>query len=244
MIMAHGHPDWGAGQTAEVVHRVTDLGEMAVRLGAVNRFDRAGSVIEQISYQSGRVRFWGLGGGLGGGIALSAGQARSGGYSCEVTAPMDETLYAFLSDEFGVRHGGRIGFEISLLVHEGFTKCEGRLRVRTRDAIRHWQWRFDAVTGIWYVQTGAVTFVSVSTTADLMDYQDQWHTIKMVVDPDTGKYHRLLVDANDIDVTAYSGYAPGVGGNPYIRAWFYFWGSDTDNEYCYVDDVIITENEP
>lgn len=242
--MAHGYPDWGAGQTAEVVHRVADLGEMAVRLGAVNRFDRAGSVIDQISYEHGRVRFWGLGGGFGGSIDLSTGQAKTGGYSCQVTAPMDDTLYAFLGEEFGVRSGGRIGLEMSLLVHEGFTKCDGLLWVRTRDEERHWSWRFNAVTGIWYVQTGVVAFVEVSATADLLALGDQWHTIKMVVDPDTGKYHRLLINANDIDVTAHSGYVPLAGGDPYMGAMFVFWGSDTDNEYCYVDDVIVTENEP
>jgi len=57
--VAHGTPDWGVTAGARTVYQMTDLGELAVRLGSIVTHDRRGDVIflEDFEEGMGRWRF-------------------------------------------------------------------------------------------------------------------------------------------------------------------------------------------
>ena len=79
--MAHGTPDWGVTAGAVTTYQVTDLGELAVRLGSPISHDRRGDVIWWDDFECTLNKWQTVANGAGSSVALSDARARNGRYS-------------------------------------------------------------------------------------------------------------------------------------------------------------------
>jgi hypothetical protein len=146
--------------------------------------------------------------------------------------------------EFGIQSSQRLGGEISfckpssntflcfaLSYHNGTTQYKGSVKL-------------DFSTYKLYYYSSADSWVEI-TTLDAFSASDQsFHPIKLVVDFDTLKYDRVIVDNTLYDLSSFSLYSAVSALNQRILWEVTLEGLNTTGGQLYVDDAIFTQEEP
>jgi hypothetical protein len=114
--MVHGHPDWGEGAIVSTIYRVMDLGELAVRLGSIDTFDRRGNVIFLENFEAGYLKWATSINGTGSSVSLVAGIARSGEHSCLLVGGPGVGRFADVTRSVAIPVIGKLGGEISFAI--------------------------------------------------------------------------------------------------------------------------------
>lgn len=242
--MAHGTPDWGVTAGAVTTYQLTDLAEAVVRLGSIVSFDRRGDVLFLDDFEAGIGKWVAVTIGSGPTVQLSTLGPRSGLYSVRVlTSAVD-------GEESGIERGlplrvlSRAGFEISavppaaacywlliLWVYTGTTLYDARLR-----------FQIPAFT-LEYLDENGV-FQTAQTGLDVAQGGVHYSTLKLVVDPSTGKYVRAILNGEKIDLSAFTLSSAANSGTPrlFVQA---FWATQENAAVAaLMDDAIVTQNEP
>ncbi|MBA7597121.1 hypothetical protein ES703_04116 [subsurface metagenome] len=227
-----------ASEPIEAINRA----ELAARLGSIDTFDRRGDVIWMDDFESGvqkwRATVW------GGSFAWSADHARSGGFSAKLTTDTG------LGDKIELRHFlpiqnlSRIGIELHITTGVNLKQYEIGLKVFTA-AISYNPWvRFTAATSTWEYYDGSA-WQPLAPITKLTTDEFIFVPIKMVVDYPNAKYVRLMVNDVKFDLSGYS-CEVGLGGYPWCEALITIsnTGDGGNPCTCYLDNVIITQNEP
>jgi hypothetical protein len=71
-----------------------------------------------------------------------------------------------------------------------------------------------------------------------------FHTVKMVVDLSTRKYVRVILNNIEYDMSALSYYGYPNFESPKCEHYVFIQTGVNDNLSVYIDDVIVTQNEP
>jgi hypothetical protein len=94
------------------------------------------------------------------------------------------------------------------------------------------------------VRTGVATWTTVDANKNLYTNLNTFHKMKVVVDFVNWKYVRANVNEESYDLSAYSMYNTGTLSEGLSFAQVEFIGESGKNAVCYVDGVILTQNEP
>ena len=237
-------PDWGALNAQKTVHEITDLGELAVRLGSIVQFDRRGDVVYMDDFEGLSLNGWkAVLSGSESKVELSTLRARSGIYSALLTAGGSDPSRAGIThympypvlSAFGLEASisrdivmGSIRFEISLF--NGVTYAEFVLRWNLVNN----EVSYQSATGAW-IALGEIPLITENTL---------FHTFKLVIDGVNNNYVRVIVNNTRfllIDVPAYTA-ASGIA--PSLYAQINLYGDDSPDSEIWVADPIITQNEP
>lgn len=242
--MAHGQPDYGMYQIAKTIYRLADMGELATRLGSIVTFDRRGDVVWLDDFESNINKWRIFGTGTGYSALLSSEAARSGGLSAKLVTGITASGHIYIARYLPYPVEGNVGSEFSFVnntdlqyiilafdCYSGLENKEGAVRYRCSD---------EALD----IYLPTVGFTEIATGIELVAATYFFHTLKLVVDLSTNKYVRLLLDSTSYDLSAYSiSTAPSV-----IEPMWIFEITARNrvigNEAFYIDDVIITQNEP
>lgn len=223
---------------------VGDLAELAARLGSINTFDRRGNVVWLDDFEGGVSGWHKVGAGTGNALDVSSKYARSGGYAARLTSGSEEGSSCRMERYFPYPVPGKIGFEISFTIdantetiHIGFVGLDGTTYFW--GAVRYYP---DDDT-LKYGNTGG-TFTSFATGVDLLENDYYFHTAKLVIDVVTGKYVRFILDDAEYDLSEYDYYSDPLAETPYMFAGFQIFCEKDTNPVSYVDDAILTQNEP
>lgn len=242
--MAHGTPDWGVTAGAQTIFQLTDLGELAARLGSPITHDRRGDVIWWDDFE------WSLNKwstslfGTGAAVALSTARARNGQTSALLTGGSDGGRAAQLTHYSPFVTLGRLGGEISFSLGGTIDEVGVILYVYTGSQLQQYQVEWDDATNTWRYLSAPATFTALTPTRDLLAVASLFHTMKLVIDAEAGEYVRLLADDITFDLSGASGVvsanaaAPAVAISPYINS------RGGSNDTVYMDDAILTQNEP
>lgn len=240
-----GLPDYSAPKPTGAVpvgtiYTSTDMGELAARLGSIVTFDRRGNVLFLDDFESGFSK-WIATGDAGFSAAQSADYARSGGFSAKlVTGPVagneiiisKRTPYPTLSSvgfEFSFSHNSEIDITNTIFLYDG-TNSYG------------FEVAYNRASGILVINTGSFERLM----SGLFLYQDYtlFHTIKLVVDLETKKYIRLILDNNVF--TNLSRCAPNIFASaiaPVLETYTIVTTPIAAPATVYIDDTIVTQNE-
>lgn len=242
--VVHGTPDWNVTAGRATTHPLTDLGELAVRLGSINNFDRRGDVIFMETFEEGTLCKWQLTEVEdGSSVTLSALRARTGALSCLLTAGgaagskaaiTHYCPYSVLS-AFGLEAAisrdvilTSLAFHLDLYDGENVTECE--LRWSLHDNVLSYINESGAP-----VPLGTV-YMSTETSA--------FHVFKLVVDGVNNEYARAIVNDQAFSL---KDIAARVTESEILPVLFFQielkGGTDLESE-VWVDNVIITQNEP
>lgn len=237
-------PDWGALTAQKTVYEITDLGELAARLGSPVTFNRRGDVVFIDSFEDG-LRAWYLSpAGTGSDIYLSTQCARSGMFSARLiggsdgdhqAAVLHRCHYPVLSS-FGIEASflvpGEIeSFGLEFYVYDGVEVSIAAVEwVAASKEVKYW----DA--------DGADATLASGLDLALESYL--FHTLKMVVDFENDQYRRCLLDNRSWDMSDIPLYASAVGSAQLLLVWVYIRSREGENDDAYVDDIILTQNEP
>ena len=225
------------------VSSVTDLGELAVRLGSIVTFDRRGDVYWLDGFEEGISKWDTVSVGIGGGVALSASYARNGLYSCELTAGQFMTHYAEISRNFPYPTLSRWGFEchwsfdsdldtldVLVSVYDGTNLTTGKLRYDYgNQRLQYWD-----SDGAWQ---------NLATSVDLEPGYGIFNACKLVLDLEEAEYERVIVNESEYDMEGVALQQGASAVSPGVKLGVRNTGDGSHNNVVYVDDVIITQNE-
>ncbi len=242
--MAHGTPDWGSTQGTQTTHPVLDVGEAAVRLGSPDRFERLGNVLMIDGFEDGPARWSATVNGAGGVVAADATHARTGAWSLRLTAGSGapDLVSAVHHEPYPVL--GRLGLEWSLLIPGTGSKLNVAFETADGAQVVSSQLVIDWVANvIGYTDNGGVTRQLGTLVPPAAD-ATLFHTFKLVLDASAKAYVRALVDNTSISLAGVPARISPLAGGAFLNVGFTFFGRAGALDTVYVDDVIISQNEP
>jgi hypothetical protein len=241
--MAHGTPDWGVTAGGATVYQLTDMAELAVRLGSIVTFDRRGDVVFLDSFEDGFAHWLTDKAGAGSLVALSRATARHNGLSARLVGGTGAAAWAQiifqgprpvlagLGVEYSFNPISTIGILTLLLyLYDGTNRT--LYEVHWDDATNSLRYR-DAN---WVLQTFA-------TNVDLLADVALFHTWKLVVNAEDQEYARLILNGSTYDLSGIPARVTADSRFPSLSAVVTVNGRAGGTSTVYIDDVILTQNE-
>ena len=242
--MPHGYPDFGATTAPVTTYGLDDLGELAARLGSIVTFDRRGDVVFQDSFEDGLGKWTSGISEYAGYVDLTMLAARSGllavRFPC--TAAGDQATGLRLS--IAPPGSGRWGVEFSFTV-DGKTKwVEARVASWDGDTLDHFGLLYDHEDAQLDIYSVGAGWTPVASGFRLAAAERMFHTVKLVFDVDAATYRRLILDGVAYDVSGEPAYSEPDASYPELDLDIVHWAQAGKDTTTYLDDVIITQNEP
>lgn len=247
-----GGPDYAApkpvGQTPiGPIFTLTDLAEVAARLGSINTFDRRGYTVWMDDFESNNIDRWWVGAlGVGASATISNEAARSGSLSCKMVSGSD-LVATGISRYLSIPVISRVGieasfaalnwgstFEMQISYHDGVTLY--------RAAVRY----IDGAVGVGSleVEDNVAGWVTLATGLNFGTHVSAFQTMKFVFDLESKNYVRVLLNSFYFDLSAYTSVLAGLSPLRRLSTVIYIHPADLVNRVVYVDDFIATQSEP
>lgn len=241
--MSHGQPDFGMYALATNIYRLTDMAELAARLGALPRYDRLGDVLFCEDFEDG-IAFWEAEtAGTGAAVEWVTTRRVNGGFACKLTAGSDGSMYAGIKGRFPVPFSVISGIEINWTQHDDADYGFIRVDIYTGTYKISFAIKADIATPYNYYlnSAGGWTQISPAVTPYRNDYN--FVSMKLTFDVSTQKYSRFLVPPTSYDIEGNSGLVAADTGRPRMEIWGRIYSTAGNNAYSYIDNLILTTNE-
>lgn len=242
--MAHGQPDFGMYTLAKTIYRLADMGELAARLGSPDTFDRRGEVIWYDDFESGISKWYNLTPGGDIKITQSAEHSRNGGFAAKAFFPAADTANQTLECRLPYPVLSELGFEVSFTTNPSLDFIEFYF-------VRHDRLNYYRGLIRYNMQTRLLTYydhenVPQTLNDNLYLHHDDmlFHTMKLVVDFENKRYERLIIDDLVYDLSSYGTYEFGTALWSHLHPYLNIRNFNDEECTLYIDDVIITQNEP
>lgn len=241
--MAHGTPDYNLTNAPATTFRVSDMGELAVRLGSIVNFDRRGDVVwlDDFEHTTGHGSFGA--GGLGAASAHSTGAAKSGDQSLLLTAGSNGARTALLQKALPAPVPGPIGNESSWLLGSDAERFSVATQFNDGATVQIFEVRYVYADQAFYYLNAAGAYVALTPGVRLFPAAIDWASVKLVVDLRTAAYVRLQVNDRTFTLPGVAGQTMAIAATPYLLTTWTLVGRAGFNDTAFVDDVIITQNE-
>lgn len=242
--MPHGQPDFGVYAVKETVSGLADLGELAARLGSIATFDRRGDVVWFDSFESDLSAWYELGTGTDHDAYVSAESARNGAFSCKLITGSGGYGTGMIVHLGGGLVLSKIGLEVSWTFKTALDEL--RLRFLYYDGARYYDYqiRFDRSSKELRYYDADGDPIAFATGISLTAHDQLYHTLKFVMDLPNRKYNRVILDNVSYDLSAYPVKTDTSTVSPKYELTIATQVIADSNETSYIDDVIITQNEP
>jgi len=242
--MAHGTPDWGVTAGRVTVYQLTDLAELAARLGSPVTFDRRGDVILIEDFEDGVSKLNVSSPGTGGRVQTSALRARNGRYSCHLVCGSAVATRAAVNVHLPFAVLSHFGFEVSFAKETIIDSWEVLVQVRdgTNLTNYHITWT-EATTTLAYTNAAGLA-VTIATNVDFTDFDRIFHTLKLVVDGPNGEYERLILNNRSFSLANVGAQVSASATLPQLVFEFAAVGRAAVNDEMYVGHLIVTQNQP
>lgn len=243
--MAHGREDWAGTAQISGLWGVSDLGELAARLGSFSTFDRRGNVVWANRFEDGYSGWSQAHVGTGSAFYLYADGAFRAPLSAQIVAGAGATGLAQLQVNLPIPPVSRLGAEwwwANVTADDGYYTMGLKISEGGRQyyAIA----RIDPATKELLIYDDTLGWTVLTTLSEALFQSDVWHLTKIVCDIESLAYVRVLFDDLVFDASAYAmkDYAATTERliMPYIRCAVKTTASPTMN----VGGAIVTYNEP
>ena len=226
------------------VYTLTDLAELAARLGSIDTFDRRGNVLWLDDFEDG-IKKWivTLTGGRGS-VVWDAEHPHHGGFSALLTTGNVTGDMTRVSRDFPVPVVSRLGCELSctrdeyidnihleLLLYDGTYKHDVDIKWIEADE----RWQYYGSDGLWH---------DLEPTMFLPSANFIFNTIKVVADFTTGYLARLIANSTLYDLSSYQYRKTGSLLEPRLEIEFDITTKLDGEAAAHLGSVIITQNEP
>lgn len=242
--MPHGTPDWGLVGPKTTVYGLDDLGEQAVRLGSPHLWDRRGDTVFSTDFRDGMSPFIPTAGGVGGNIVLSTGHTRQGAYSLKLTPRSDDPFYAHVDLQLAIPRTRSLGLEFSFSLDEDTDAWSGALALFDGARYHRAAVRYDHVNRVLEHYSLLTAYTPFATGVWGPEHAYPSNTIKLVANFDTGFYVRVLMNDGLWNLPAVPIDSMGLPGAANLRVRIYHYAVAGKNPVGYLDNVIVTQNEP
>lgn len=241
--MPHGQRDWSNIGAEKTVHGLMDVGELAARLGSPVTFNREGYVLLMDTFEYGHSR-WSLNGIDPYEAEISAEWSRYGAYSLKFSVAADAGKYALMDSTFPYPVAGKYGVEFSTRVDTHISLIHVDLRFYDGVVRQKYLFYLHPINEQLYIWDRDEAYTVIVDPLPISAEGQLWHTIKVVVDMESQYFQRIIVDNAEYDLSDYRPTLFSTTVAPYASIRLQFYGHGSGAGTAYVDDVILTQNEP
>lgn len=242
--MTHGARDWSNIGPDEVVYGLNDMAELAARLGSPITHSREGNVIFVETFEAGLQPWNPTEEGAGTEIRISNENYRSSGYSCRMITGTGAGAHAVIYRRFPYPVILTYGLEFSVLLNGIYDELVATLEYNDGEVRHTFSIRYVRADEEIQIYNEAGAWVTVEEGVQLLSGYGLFHTFKLVVDLRTLAFCRLLVNHDVTDLGDYFAFDEENVQSPHILVSLDFITGEGYAPYCYVDDIILTQNEP
>lgn len=242
--MPRGQPDYGMYSVKEVGGSLADMADLAVRLGSIVEYDRRGDIIFLDDFEE-LILKWNTPVTGVGYVRLDSTIAKSGSQSVKLYTDAGGADTAALAKYFVVLGVLRVGIEISL--SDLTDDADFIFHMTYWDGTTSWRARlwFDHSATTFYVfDEIRDDWVEVVNYGSLRRGAKLFFPIKLVMDFVNHTYLRVMIGGSEYDLSAYTFQPIGGAGGIYLLTQFTLLNTAAVNNQCWVDDFILTMNEP
>lgn len=219
------------------------LGELAVRTHAPPIvFDRRGDVLRWVDFESATQKF--IASTLGGTPTYNRSNttATNGSFSYLISgaAAADSAQVAMQTNDF---HVGNIGYSVSLASDDIKYSHRCNIYYYTGSDFYRATLKYDKNTEKLYYLNSSSSYVEI---ADIPYSANKYNfsTFKVVVDLTNMKYLRAICFGNEYDLSEHTLYSTNSAVTRHIKGSSIITGIDATAFSVYIDNMILTENEP
>ena len=237
-------PDWNALSSQATVFEVTDVGELAARLGSPVTFDRRGDVLWLDTFDAGLEKWLATEQNSDDTVQLSSLHARSGRYCVNLSVGVGALAQAFIRHRLPIIVLSNVGLEVAFETSPSFGEFEVRLAVwdgsfltiynilidNVNDTLSYWD-----SSGSWVVFASGVTTPNLSTL---------FNHAKVVVNTNTRQYVRFLLNNSEYSLEEIDANVSVSGAVGRVEPRLLHRGQSGLSGDVWVDDPIVTQNEP
>lgn len=242
--MVHTLPDYTTKYRLTRFFANIDDAELAVRLGSPVSMDRRGSVVWYDPFET-VFNKWDVDYSVGTGwTGLSHNIANHGDSSLLIRTPDDTNAITSLSRYMNSIKGERIGLELSWCSEDDYPRIG--LGYYQYDGTNYTQgiiW-FYTQTDILYVQDDVPALVEVADNVGWAEELHAWYTMKVVMDLTKGKYVRAIINNDEYDISAINLTKAASVTPDQLLLQIFVWHTDNREYDVYLDDFILTTDEP
>ena len=242
--MAHGTPDWGVTAGAVTVYQLTDMGELAVRLGSIVTHDRRGDVIWFDGFEDGLAKWTTATFGAGAAVDLSVARARNGLFSARLVAGSDGGQVGRLDKTVPFPVLSPMGAEVSFALQQNIDELEFVFDIYDGVDVTQYSITWSDTNNNLLYRDSNGDNQELASGVDLSMVLNLFHTLKLVVDMENKVYARLILDQTEYSLAGIAALAIADVTSAAVRIRVNLIGRVGSNDVIRVDDVIITQNEP
>ncbi|RLI52176.1 MAG: hypothetical protein DRP09_18435 [Candidatus Thorarchaeota archaeon] len=242
--MTHTLPDYTTKYKLTTIYSQIDSGELAARLGALSRYDRRGNVIWQTGFEYGMKNWSTLISPGAGTIEASTDHAEIGEYAMKYTHQDVSGNSLMASIRIPPAVLGRQAVELAYSMDPNIahislepTIYTGSYRLEPKVVIDN------ANDRITYVDSTGTEQVLAT---DVFQYNSTsiFHKLKCFYDSEKIEYIRVMLDSVTYDMTGIKMYKVTNTTAPHIWIQIESENGSADTNEMFVDNVILTQNEP
>lgn len=219
-------------------------GELAARLGSIKNFEHRGQVVWMDDFEGSVLRFESTLVGAGAAVALSTAQSLSGIQSVKITSGTGHLGHATIYRYLSAPRSTKVGLEFAFTTQTNISYITAYATIYDgSDLVRGW-FKVDYSTGHIYYRNSAGTWVDTGFDAQLTNNDRLFRRLKFVFDYSTQEWVRAFFDNEIFDM---SGIAMQTSSSATLKQLYVaiaLYGDEAHNCFSYVDDVIVTHNEP
>jgi len=242
--MARGHPDWGQATPTETISLVADLGELAVRLGALSVYDRGGNVVWADGFEFGLSPWLPQTDGTGALVEIVSEPTYSGESACKLTGGSDGWARAGVLKRIRPPVLGRFGAELTFSIATPNDNVE--IRIQHNDGVnrrRYFIKLIESTDELQYLDADG-NYQKFAEYILANDDAYLFHTCKAFVDLENHEYVKFMINQQSYDLSGIACETVADTTNPRLEVTIYVTSRAGSNDVIYVDNVIITMNEP
>lgn len=242
--MPRGQPDFGAYAVKEVTASLSDMAELAARLGSIVTYDRRGEVVDFDDFESPKL-IWSKSAGEETSVFVhSTSVARSGVQSIKLTTGDEDEAHIAAYRTYGILTSKVLGIEVAARI--SLRRCYLQVKITYYSGARQYtcECRLDLENHILAVYNDSAAYEEVADVGLLTGISGGWGNLKLVADFDTGKYKRVMFQNTEYDISDITIRSIENPAAPYVTAWLQLKNPAALGNTIWLDNYILTQAEP
>jgi hypothetical protein len=242
--MGKDTPDWAGIYNNQYVYVLNDMGELAARLGSVYAYDRRGAVLWQTDFSHGLGDVTIPAGLLHGNVALVGEGCFSAPFCAQLTADGHSGGLIYLYKTLPPLRRSAIGMSCIFQPNAFVDQLTLEVDYFTGTQRLRGQLVFDYVNSRVYI-TDSAGIYDITASIPLPTLEYFYTFAKIVIDPTTGSYSRVVVNEVDLDLSAHALNAAVSVVTAQLRLWIQLDQLSTSlDSIVLLDNIVFTYAEP
>ncbi len=242
--MVHGAPDNYKVQSKTTTFRLDDMAELAVRLGGLSSIDRLGEVLMYEDFTESLGKGNVIISGTGAEVVISSYKFRSAGYSLKMIGGSDSGQSASYTIHLPIPIVSKLGFETWFYIDDNVKNIQLRFAYYDgSNEILYWI-IFDVANERIRYYNEAGNWINIDSSFKFSGINIPFLVAKYVMDLENNEFIRLKILGNTYNLSGFLPYSSGDTTISSIMMGVVIYSLTGLNGIIYVDNMILTQNEP